>query len=541
MDLVLRGADVIDGSGGPAQRVDVGIHGDRIVAVAPDVDGGGAAEVALDGLALSPGFIDVHTHLDAQVLWDPDVTPCSWYGVTSVVMGNCGFGIAPTRPEHREAVMRIMESVEDMSYECLRAGINWDFETFPEYLDTLDAVPKRINVAAMVGHTPTRLYVLGDEADERTELAADELAQMRAIVDEALAAGAVGFATSRFPTANGRNGKPVPSRLASAHECRHLAEAVQAAGHGVFMAAWGPDLEPHDMTRIAEELDIPVTWAPFAAKFLPEVTGTTATVVPQMTTRPIVAQLNLRKPYFFGVLDEFKQIIESPPERRASVYADPAWRDLARPALNGSRLGRSLTKAVISDSPNQPALIGRRLADVADERGVDVFDAMIDVATVDDLDTRFELTLIEVDAEFMSELLASERCVIGLGDAGAHATQLCDACQPVSFLQDWVRERKAVTLEHAIWRLARQPADLFGFGDRGRIEVGAVADLVAFDPNTVGVSGRERVFDMPAEAERLIIRATGIEHVWVNGVAVRGDGVEVPGAHPGRLLRGGAA
>jgi N-acyl-D-aspartate/D-glutamate deacylase len=541
MDLVLRGANVVDGSGAPAQRVDVGIEGDRIVAVAPDVDGGAAAEVALDGLVLAPGFVDVHTHLDAQVLWDPDVTPCSWYGVTSVVVGNCGFGIAPTRPEHREAVMRIMESVEDMSYECLQAGIDWDFETFPEYLDTLDSVPKRINVAAMVGHTPTRLFVLGDEADERTELAGDELAQMRSIVDEALAAGAVGFATSRFPTANGRDGKPVPSRLASADECRHLAEAVQASGHGVFMAAWGPDLEPHDMARIAEELDIPVTWAPFAAKFLPEVTGTTARVVPQMTTRPIVAQLNLRKPYFFGVLDEFKQIIESPSERRASVYADPSWRDLARPALNGSRLGRSLAKAVISYSPNQPALIDRRLADVADERGVDVFDAMIDVAIVDDLDTRFELTLLEVDAAFMTELLPSEHCVIALGDAGAHATQLCDACQPVSFLQDWVRERQAVSLEHAIWRLARQPADLFGFSDRGRIEVGAIADLVAFDPTTVGVSGRERVFDMPAGAERLIIRPTGIEHVWVNGVAVRRDGVEVPGAHPGRLLRGGVA
>ncbi|MDQ1494479.1 MAG: N-acyl-D-amino-acid deacylase, partial [Actinomycetota bacterium] len=469
------------------------------------------------------------------------VTPCSWYGVTSVVMGNCGFGIAPTRPEQREAVLRIMESVEDMSYDCLQAGITWNFETFPEYLDTLDRVPKRINVAAMVGHTPTRLYVLGDEADERTELAGDELAQMRSIVDEALAAGAVGFATSRFPTANGRDGRPVPSRLASVDECRHLIEAVQASDHGIFMAAWGPGLEPHDLTRIAEELDIPVTWAPFAAKFLPDVTGTTARVVPQMITRPVVAQLNLRKPYFFGVLDEFKQIIEAPPERRASVYADPAWRDIARPAMHASRFGRSLTAMVISESQNQPALIGRRLADVADERGVDVFDAMIDVAMVDDLDTRFELTLIGVDVEFMTELLTSQQCVIGLGDAGAHATQLCDACQPVSFLQDWVRERKAVSLEHAIWRLARQPADLFGFSDRGRIEVGAIADLVAFDPDTVGVSGRERAFDMPAGSERLIIRATGIEHVWVNGVAVRTDGVEVPGTHPGRLLRGGVA
>jgi N-acyl-D-aspartate/D-glutamate deacylase len=200
-----------------------------------------------------------------------------------------------------------------------------------------------------------------------------------------------------------------------------------------------------------------------------------------------------------------------------------------------------LTKAVISDSPNQPGLIGRRLADVADERGVDVFDAMIDVAIVDDLDTRFELTLVDVDAALMTDLLSSEHCVIALGDAGAHATQLCDACQPVSFLQDWVRARKAVSLEHAIWRLARQPADLFGFNDRGRIEVGAIADLVAFDPNTVGVTARERVFDLPARSERLIIRATGIEHVWVNGVTVRSNGDEVPGAHPGRLLRGRAA
>src|SRR2546421_1086549 len=216
MDVVLRRAQVIDGTGSAARSADVGIENGQIAAVG-DVTANGAAEVDLDGLVLAPGLVDIHTHYDAQVLWDRDLTPSCWHGVTTVVMGNCGFGIAPTRPEHRSLIARTLENVEGMSVEALEAGIPWTFETFPEYLDTLDGLSTRLNVGALIGHTPVRLYVLGDEAVERPATA-DEVARMRAIVAEAVAAGAVGFATSKSPTHSGADGKPVPSRLAETDE-----------------------------------------------------------------------------------------------------------------------------------------------------------------------------------------------------------------------------------------------------------------------------------------------------------------------------------
>jgi N-acyl-D-amino-acid deacylase len=539
MSVVLRGAQVVDGSGGPTQQVDVGIEGGRIVAVG-DVATNGAEVIDLDGLVLSPGFIDIHTHLDAQIFWDPDITPCSWYGVTSMVMGNCGFGIAPTRPEQQEAIARIMENVEDMSYECLQAGVPWNFETYPQYLDAVDRVPKRINVASMIGHTPTRMYVLGEEGDEREEVTTAELDQMRALIDEGLRAGAVGFATSRFPTANGRNGKPVPSRIARAEECRYLAEAVRDAGHGVLMAAVGPGLTPSDLAQMSAQWGIPATWAPWSnisdPSALTEIESLGANVLPQFLTRPVTAQMNLRKPFFFGSMPEFRPVIEAPIDERPAIYSDPAWRDRTRPAV-AATYGERLTTATIAVSDNQPELVGRRLIDVAAERGVDVFDAMIDIGLADDLDTRFQLILGNNDPDWILNTLNGEHCAVGLGDAGAHSSQLCDACQPVHILGHWVRDTGAISLEHAIWRLTRQPADLFGFADRGRIEVGAIADLVAFDLSKVNVAERERAFDLPAGAERLIVRATGIEHVWVNGTAIYSDGKELPNVHPGTLIR----
>ena len=242
MDRVLRSAQVIDGTGAPARSVDVGITDGRIAAVG-DVKANGAAEVDLDGLVLAPGFVDIHTHYDAQVLWDRDLTPSCWHGVTTVVMGNCGFGIAPTRPEHRSTIARTLENVEGMSVEALEAGIPWTFETFPQYLDAVGAQPTRLNVAAMIGHTPLRLYVLGDEATERPAKD-EEVDRMRAIVAEALDAGALGFATSKSPTHAGAGGKPVPSRLAETDEVYRIAEALKEAGRGIMQITPGARYAP---------------------------------------------------------------------------------------------------------------------------------------------------------------------------------------------------------------------------------------------------------------------------------------------------------
>jgi N-acyl-D-amino-acid deacylase len=543
VNTVLRNALVVDGSGAPGQRVDVGIEGGRIAAIG-DIDAGSAKVIDLDGLVLAPGFIDVHTHLDAQVLWDADVTPCSWYGVTTVVVGNCGFGIAPTRPEHRGEVGRIMESVEDMSYECLAEGVPWAaFETYPQYLDALEKAPKRLNVASMIGHTPVRLYVLGDDADQRTEVSDDELKQMRAIVDEALEAGAVGFATSRFPTANGRYGRPVPSRWATADELYYLASALRDAGHGVLMTAMGPDMNPPDLARISAEWNVPSTYATYSPKpggeeadDLVAIRDLNAPVFPQFLSRGMTAQLNFHKPFFFGSLPSFHEVLKAPFDQRAAIYTDPAWRAKASPEIE-ERYGKLLRDGTIVLNETHPDLEGRNIGELVAERGGNLLDTVVQIALEDNLETRFQVQYEKPDSWIVKTMNVDIETIIGLGDAGAHSVQLADASQPVSILAHFVRDTGAVTLEHAIWRLARQPAELYGFDDRGRIEVGAVADLVAFDLATVGVGERERAFDLPAGAERLVVKATGIEHIWVNGVAVRHDGKDITGEWPGTLIR----
>src|SRR3989440_4150310 len=265
MDVVLRRAQVIDGTGSAARSADVGIDDGRIAAVG-QVATNGAQQVDLDGLVLAPGLVDIHTHYDAQVLWDRDLTPSCWHGVTSVVMGNCGFGIAPTRAEHRSMIARTLENVEGMSVEALEAGIPWTFETFPEYLDAVAAAPTRLNVAAMIGHTPLRLYVLGDEATERPAKD-EEVDRMRAIVAEALAAGALGFATSRSPTHAGAGGRPVPSRLAEVDEVFRIADALREAGKGLVQVTPGPGLFLDEFASLSNDLGLPVTWTALLTGF----------------------------------------------------------------------------------------------------------------------------------------------------------------------------------------------------------------------------------------------------------------------------------
>ena len=544
MDLILRNGTVIDGTGAPRRSADVGVADGRIVTVGEVSSTNGAEEVDLGGSVLAPGFVDIHTHYDAQILWDPDLTPSCWHGVTSVVMGNCGFGIAPTRPEHRETIARTLENVEGMAFDALVAGIDWSFETFPEYLAAVDGLPKRLNVGVLAGHTPTRLYVLGDDASDR-EATEDEVAEMAAIIKEALEAGAVGFSTSAAPTHAGAYGKPVPSRLAHYDEIRTLALQMGEVGRGVMQATVGANLFMDQFAEISKATGRPVSWTALlsgmwgaggAASIMEATAQRGGDVWPQVACRPLVMQVTMADPFPMATMDAFQEVLAVPHERRPDVYRDPEWR--ARMHADHSMWGDRLTKATIQESERHHDLVdGPTMADLAQQRGVDPFDLMIDLALEDDLATRYRIVLANDDEEELAGLLQDERTVLGLSDAGAHASQLCDANFSTHLLSEWVRNRGTLTLEQAVWRLSGQAADVFRLEGRGRIVEGGAADLVVFDPDSVGSEPLERVWDLPAGADRLIAHSTGIEHVWVNGTAIRREGEDLD-ARPGTLLRG---
>jgi N-acyl-D-aspartate/D-glutamate deacylase len=544
VDLLLRDALVVDGSGAPARAADVAVTGDRISAVAPPGElapSAGAELVALDGLAQSPGFIDVHTHYDAQVLWDPDLTPSSWHGVTSVVMGNCGFGVAPTRPQHRDTVIRTLENVEGMSADALRSGIDWCFETFPEYIGALRDRATRLNVGALVGHSAVRLFVMDGAERPATE---SEIDAMRTLVRDSVRGGGLGFATSRQPLHNGASGRPVPSRFADVGEVAAIAAVLGELRRGILQVSIGPGLFVDQLSELSTRHRIPVTWTALVARserpgaalrLVERAAGLPGEVYPQIACRPVVMQMTLADPFSLAEIDVWKEALARPRDERAALYRDAAWRDRARdPTLVA--WNHRWHRIAVEETEASPEVVGVPLDEVAVERGTTPFDAMVDLALSDDIRTRFRVVLENDGEEELATLLADRRVILGLSDAGAHASQLCDACYATYLLSYWVRERRALGLEQAVWRLTGHPHRAFRIEDRGLLQEGYFADIVAFDPDTVGCGPARRVNDLPGGADRLTVDSTGIEHAWVNGVAIRRDGLDVAGASPGRVL-----
>lgn len=546
--LVLRNGTVVDGTGAPSRTADVLVVGGRIAAVGEVDAPADADEVDCTGLVVAPGFIDPHTHYDAQVLWDPAVTPSSWHGVTTVIMGNCGFGLAPTRPAGRATVMRVLENVEGMPLDALEAGIPWTFETFPEYLDALERLPLRINVAPLIGHTPLRFYVMGDDATER-EATADEVAEMRRIVADAIDAGAIGFSTSRSASHLGAYGKPVPSRAAALAEIWEVAGALGDAGKGTIEVTWGPDLFVDELAKLSADTGRPVSWAAimaalnqpgYADDVARRVAEAGGEVYPQIACRPIVVQITLNDPFPFANVPAFGEILARERADRGELYLQQEWRDRADAEVRAA-WGTIIDRAQVAESAVHGDLAyGPTLAELAAARGGTSMDAMVQLAADEGFETRFLVAMTNDDEETVGRLLGNDQLLLGLSDAGAHTSQLCDANFSTHLLGHWARDRGTLTVEQAVWRLTGHPAKVYGLADRGVLAAGAVADIVAFDPATIGTGLPERVADFPGGADRLVARSVGIQHMWVSGTPVRRDGVDQAEAAPGRLLRNGA-
>ena len=563
-DIKITGGTIIDGTGAQRYAGDVGIKDGRITALG-DISGRATREIDACDHIVAPGFVDIHTHYDAQIVLDRMLSISPWHGVTTVVMGNCGFGVAPTMPDHRELIVRTLEKVEGMSAEALYTGLgaDWPFVSFPEYLDVIEKSGIAINVGVLVGHTPARLYVMGTEAVERPARP-DEIARMRDIVAEAMAAGAIGFATSTSPIHTGFEGRPIPSRLAEFDEILALAGALKKTGRGVIQIAVGGDIRFDDYIALARESGATVSWAALLTRssnpglHLEHLARTAALIdegqriYPQISCRPLMNEFHFREPFAFGRLDMFQPVAQADNEGKKRIYSDPAFREKLKQSLEDARtapvsiaeLADAWDAAEISYCPQRPELEGRYVAEIANDEGVHSIDIALDLSVDSDFATRFRIPAANANEKGVEELLRDPNTHLGLSDAGAHASQLCDACYPTDLLGRWVREKKVLTLERAVHMMSGWPAEIFGLTDRGVLASGRPADVVVFDPDTVAAGDLERVYDLPAGEERLISRPTGIETVIVNGVVLREHDTDRLGPEdvlPGRLLRHGAA
>jgi N-acyl-D-amino-acid deacylase len=554
ISLLIRNATLYDGTGAPGVRADLAVENGRIAAIGK-IDGPAKETIDAEGLALMPGIIDNHTHYDAQLTWDPCASPSPALGVTTAIIGNCGFTIAPCKPADREQVMKNLTQVEGMGLETLRAGVRWDFESFPEYLDLLERQGTALNIAAFVGHSSIRTFVMGEDAPKR-EATAKEVAEMRAIVVEAMQAGAIGFATSTSPAHNGHGGLPMPSRLASEGELRTLVTSLKDGGRGVFMLTKGGQSTPAFLESLAAESGRPVVVAALLHNptnpsvvfdeldAISAANGRGRTMMGAISCCPLSFDFTLESPYPIESLAAWKPAFALKGEARKAKIAEPAFRqsirdELSRPAQVRNFNGEwDKVQVVETFRPEHAKYEQRTLAELAAEAGKDPLDFFFDLALAEDLQTVFVALTLNSDEEAVGRLIRHPYSLVSLSDAGAHLTFFNDAGFGLHLLGHWVRGKGELSLEQAIYRLTGQTAKLFGIHDRGTLEVGKAADLLLFDPKTVDRGPKERVRDLPAGGARLTTRAVGVQGVWVNGERVADrDGLVRTQRLPGKLLR----
>ena len=554
-DLVIENALVFDGTGRPPRHVDISIDHDRVTDVGPDL-GLSRERIDAEGLALAPGIIDSHTHFDAQITWDPMVTPSPEHGVTTVLIGNCGFTIAPCKPEHRDVTMRNLVRVEGMSLKAMQQGIDWQFETFADYMALLERRGVGPNVGAFVGHSSIRTYVMGEDAPLRAATAT-EIDAMRRLVEDAIDAGAVGFATSTSPSHNGADGNPMPSRLADESELRTLVSVLGNRNKGAFMLTKGASTPVPWLETLAADTGRPVIVAALLHnstdpdKVFEDLDGIEAArsrgnqMWGQVSCCPLSTEFTLRAPYPFEGIAAWKPAMQADSdESYKALLADVSFRnsiraELTRPAVvrlfNNEWEKLSVIETVLEKNRN---IENCTLAELAREHHTDPLDFLLDLALEENLDTTFLSVLLNSDEDAVTRLLTHSCSSIALSDAGAHLTFFCDAGFGLHLLGHWVRDKQIMPMEQAIHRLTGQPAAIYGIRDRGHIKAGAYADLLLFDPDTVGRSPTRRTFDLPGSERRLTTGALGVHGVWVNGTRIIGQNdVENGPTLPGAILR----
>lgn len=556
-DLLVRNAQVIDGTGAPAFPGDVAVQGGKIVEVGK-VTGGAKRVIDARGQVLAPGFIDIHTHLDAQLLWDPLASSSCWHGITTAVLGNCSFGIAPCRPKDRHYLLHTLERVEGMSLKALEAGVDWSWETYPQYMDRIGQ-RLGMNIAALVGHSAVRQYVMGEAAAERAATA-DEITGMQGVMQEALDAGAYGMSFNFLPAHNGGDGRPIPCRLANVDEVLAMTSLMRGSksggrGGAIQMSDTIKGEDPLDLCdRIGRASDCAVWWIPLLqfdsqpGVWQRRLAQTQAQVAAgsharaMCTSRSVDIMFNMRNVHILDGMPAWKAMLVKPADQVMADMRDPAVRAALRRdfddtsnVIHFSRRWDMVEVIEVRKESLKP-LEARKIADIAAQQGRDALDVFLDLCVEDGLQTHFLTVLANSDEAAAAEMLRHPDTLIGLSDAGAHAALECGYGFTTYLLGHWVRELKIMPLEQAVRKLTSQLADQLGLVDRGRIRPGLMADLVIFDPDTVNMQRPVPAFDFPGGAKRFVQRADGISHTIVNGEVFMEHG-EHAGSYAGQLLR----
>lgn len=554
-DLLIKKGLIVDGSGAPAFRGDIAIHGGRIAAIGTISDGA-ARTIDASDLIVSPGFIDPHTHYDAQVCWDPLITCSSWHGVTTVIMGNCGVGLAPCKPTERDIATWNLVHVEAIPYEVLTQGLPWDWESFPQYMDATATRGIGINVGFLAALSPFRQYVMGDDAMGRAATAA-ETQQIAGLLHEAMNAGAVGMSLTVMPQHLGYKAQPLACRLASEDELRAYARVLRDLGRGTIEIALTKqpsgvtDKEYALLELLALESGRPVTWLNLrdrddAPTQWTETLEKVAPLLergcrPQVAVRPLIVDFNLKNPFLFASMNSMKPIFEDKAlEAQKKVYADAEFRRRFAAELERRSVFHDMWERTKIKEVTKPALKTtewKSVAEVASDRGVAPLDAFFDLAIEDDLAVDYMTPLLDMNEERVAKKFSDPRTMIGISDGGAHVDMLCNAGYPSYLLGTYVREKQALSLEHAIRRITSEPAGFFGLADRGVLRPGMAADITIFDGNTISSPERPEIrHDLPGGGRRLVTQAEGIQYTIVNGQVLY-EGVRHTGILPGQVLR----